>query len=94
MGKKPKKLARAALSYLFMWIALYAMGIMVSISYFTNSPTALSEVPPLLGIISIITSFCGAFRTRQVLSDSYDAFVDITITLAWFAVVLSDSYDA
>ena len=90
-GKKTKKLTRAVLAYLWMYIAAYMMGLMFSISRFSVAADLFSIIPPVPLIVSVVSSLCVVARPRQMIEDSYehsrkDSIINLILASAWCAV--------
>ena len=90
-GGKPKKLVRAVLVFLWMYIGGMVMSLMDLISLFTMNRFAFFEHPPVPIIAFIISSVCVVFRPRKMLEDSYvnswkNKVINVVMTLAWLAV--------
>ena len=90
-GEKPKKLVRAVLVFLWMWIGYCVMDLMNAFSFLTITPFALEIFPPVPAIAGIISSICVVFRPRKMLTDSYvnswkNKIINAVMILAWLAV--------
>ena len=94
LDKRPHKVARSFLYFLWMWMGEYVMGLMYVTSLFSVDPLAFTLIPPVPLIASIISTMCMVVRPRQIFNESYEAVtrtrkdwaIDIIMFFVWMAI--------